>query len=86
MTATGVILSHDVEEEWLDCEVEGLVLQKELCHEAQALAVDLVLLPIHLKHRLLWYIHVDLSAWWIAPGAYLKVFFLAGNYFSDFSE
>ena len=67
MTATGVILSHDVEEEWLDCKVEGLVLQKELCHEAQALAVDLVLLPIHLKHRRL-AVAVDLSTWWMAPG------------------
>ena len=51
VTATGVILCHDVEEEGLNCKVECLVLQKELCHEAQALAIDLVLLTIHLKHR-----------------------------------
>ena len=49
MTASRVKLCHDVEEKRFDSEVESLVLQEEFGHEAEALAVDLVLLSIHLK-------------------------------------
>ena len=49
MTASRVKLCHDVEKKRLDSEVESLVLQEEFGHEAEALAVDLVFLSIHLK-------------------------------------
>jgi hypothetical protein len=45
-----VALSHDVEEEGFDVIVEGLVVQEELGHQAEVLAVDLVLLAVHLWH------------------------------------
>ena len=49
MTTLLVHLRQDVEEEWLHVEVEGLVVQEELGHEAEVLAVDLVITAIHLK-------------------------------------
>ena len=68
VAATRVKLCHDVEEEWLHSKVEGLVLQKEFCHEAQALAVHFVFLSVHLEHRSL-AVPVDLSAWRVLPHA-----------------
>ena len=50
MAALLVHLSQDVEEEWLHIKVECLVVQEELGHEAEVLAVDLVVTAIHLKH------------------------------------
>lgn len=41
MGASLVELCDNVEEEWLDVVVEGLVVQKHLCEQAQVLAVDL---------------------------------------------
>ena len=66
MAAPGVILSHDVEEEWLDSEVECLVLQEQLGHETQALAVDLVFLSVNLEDRRL-PAAVDLPARGVTP-------------------
>jgi len=46
-----VDLAEDVEEEWVDVKVERLVIEKQLCHEAQVLAVKLVLVAVRLEHR-----------------------------------
>jgi len=43
--------TQDIEEERVDIIVQGLMIQEELGKQAQILAVDLVLLPIHLKDR-----------------------------------
>ena len=66
MTATRVILSHDIEEERFDCKVESLVLQKQFGHETQTLTVHLVFLSVHLEHRNVT-TSVDLSARGVAP-------------------
>lgn len=50
VTTSRVILCHDIEEKWLNSEIESLVLQKQLRHQTQALTVDFVLLAIYLKH------------------------------------
>jgi hypothetical protein len=44
-----VALGHDVEEKGLHVIVEGLVIQEELGHQAEVLAVDLVLLAVYLR-------------------------------------
>ena len=69
VTALRVKLGHDVEEERLHIKVERLVLEEELGHETETLAVDLVLLPVHLKHRGL-PVPVDLPAWRVTPRAH----------------
>ena len=46
-----VDLAEDVEEEGDDVKVEGLVVEEELCQQAQVLAVQPVLPTIHLKMR-----------------------------------
>ena len=50
MTALLVHLRQDVEEEGLHVEVERLVVQEELGHEAEILAEDLVVTAVDLKH------------------------------------
>ena len=45
-----VDLAQDVEEEGVDVEVERLVVEKQLGHETQVLAVELVLAAINLEH------------------------------------
>ena len=42
---------ENVEEERLDVVVEGLRVEEELDEEAQVLAVNLVQVPVNLKHR-----------------------------------
>ena len=49
VAALGVALCHDVEEKRLYVEVERLVVEKELGHKAETLAVDLVQFPVHLE-------------------------------------
>ncbi len=49
MASLGVRGRHDVEQERLHVEIQGLVVQKELGEETQALAVHLVPLPADLK-------------------------------------
>ena len=63
-----VPLGQHVEEERLHVKVQSLVLQEELCHEAQVLAVHLVLLPIYLEERQP-LVSVDLVARGMTPGA-----------------
>jgi hypothetical protein len=48
VTAPVVALGHDVEEERLDIVVESLVVEEQFGHQAHVLAVDLVLLAVHL--------------------------------------
>lgn len=50
MAAILVHLCQDVEQKRLNVEVECLVVQEELGHQAEVLAVDLVVTAIHLKH------------------------------------
>ena len=45
-----VHLAENVENERLDVEVEGLVVEEQLGQEAQVLAIQLVVLPIHLRN------------------------------------
>ena len=45
-----VDLAEDVEEERDDVEVERLVVEEQLGQEAQVLAIQLVVLPIHLRN------------------------------------
>lgn len=47
-----VTLTQDVEEEGVYIIVQGFVVQEKLAEQAQALAVHLVLLAIHLTHTL----------------------------------
>ena len=68
MGPLAVPLSQHVEEERLHIKVEGLVLQEELGHEAEVLAVHLVLLPIHLEEGEP-LVAVDLVTRWVAPAA-----------------
>eukprot|EP00588_Corethron_pennatum_P010154 CAMPEP_0194273278 /NCGR_PEP_ID=MMETSP0169-20130528/6646_1 /TAXON_ID=218684 /ORGANISM="Corethron pennatum, Strain L29A3" /LENGTH=333 /DNA_ID=CAMNT_0039016179 /DNA_START=671 /DNA_END=1673 /DNA_ORIENTATION=- len=49
VTPRAVALRDDVEPEGVHVVVEGLVVQKELGEEAQVLAVDALLLPVHLE-------------------------------------
>ena len=72
MTPGGVRRCHDVEEEGLHVEVEGLVAKEELGKEANALAVLLVTLPTNLEHRdrLL---TVDLVPRRVAPHTFSRV-------------
>lgn len=67
MSSLAVPLGQYVEEEWLHIEVESLVLQKQLGHEAQMLAVDLVFLPVYLKKRER-LMSIDLIPGRMAPG------------------
>jgi len=48
-TAT-VALGHDVEQEGLHVVIQSFVIQKELRHQAQILAIYLVPLSVHLEH------------------------------------
>ena len=41
MEAVGVILCHDIEEEGVSVVVEGLVVQEQLCQQAQVLGIQL---------------------------------------------
>ena len=66
VTASRVVLCHDIEEKRLHCKVESFVFEEEFGHETEALAVDLVLLSVHFKHRRL-PTSVDLSARWVTP-------------------
>ena len=50
MAALLVHLSQNVEEERFHIEIECLVVQEEFGHEAEILAVDLVVTSVHLKH------------------------------------
>ena len=68
MAALRVALRHDVEEEGLHVEVQCLVVEEELGHEAQALAVHLVQLSIHLEGGDL-ALAVDLVAGGVSPRA-----------------
>lgn len=43
--------SQDVEHERLHIEVQGFVIQEELGQEAEVLAVNLVVSPVHFIHR-----------------------------------
>ena len=45
-----VHLAENVENERLNVEVEGLVVKEQLGQEAQVLAIQLVVLPIHLRN------------------------------------
>lgn len=63
-----VPFSQHVEEEGLHIKVQCLVLQEELGHEAQVLAVHLVLLPVNLKEGQT-FMSVDLIAWRVTPRA-----------------
>ena len=49
MTSLGVGLSHDIEEERLNVEVECLVVEEQLGQKAQVLTELLVLIAIHLE-------------------------------------
>ena len=51
MAAPVVALGHDVEEERLDIVVESLVVEEQLGHQAHVLAVDLILLAVHLVNE-----------------------------------
>lgn len=44
-----VPLNEHVEEKWLHIKVECLVLQEQLGHEAEVLAVHLVLFPVNFE-------------------------------------
>ena len=50
MAATAVRLGHHIEEKWLNVEIECLVLQEQLGHQAEVLAVDLVFFSVHFEH------------------------------------
>jgi hypothetical protein len=58
-----------IEEEWLHIKVKCLVLEEELSHEAEVLAVHLVLLSVHLKERDT-LVAIDLVPGWVAPTTY----------------
>ena len=45
------LLTQDIEEEGIHVVIERLVIQEELGHQAQALAIDFVLLAVNLKNR-----------------------------------
>ena len=51
MAATAVCLGHHVEEKGLNVKVECLVLQEQLGHEAEVLAVDFVFFSVHFEDR-----------------------------------
>ena len=51
MTALGVGFSHDIEEEGLDIEVEGLVVQKQFCQKTEVLTELLILIAVHFEER-----------------------------------
>ena len=63
-----VALRHDVEEKRLNVKVERLVIEEELGHQAQALAVHLVQLSVDLEGGDL-ALAVDLVAGGVAPRA-----------------
>ncbi len=72
MCALAVPLCENVEQKRLHIKVQGLVLQKELCHEAEVLAVNLMLLTVHLKEGET-LMPVDLVPGRVAPGADILV-------------
>ena len=47
MTALGFGFSHNIEEEGLDIEAEGLVVQKTLCQKTEVLTELLILMSAH---------------------------------------
>jgi len=50
MTSIHIGQRHNVEKEGLHIVVEGFVIQKEFCQQAQMLTVLLITLPIPLPH------------------------------------
>ena len=72
MISHGIVLAEDVEVEGVDVVVQGLVIEEELGNETQVLAIGLLVLCVHLKHRDT-VISVDLVAWWISNHASICV-------------
>ena len=68
MAALAVVLGQHVEEEGLDVVVERLVIEEELCQEAEVLAVDLTAHAVHLEDRKVG-LAVDLVGGRVEPGA-----------------
>ena len=66
MAALAVVLGENVKQEWLNVVVEGLVIEKELCKEAQILAVDLTSHTINFKDGEIT-ISVNLVGWRVEP-------------------
>ena len=50
MAALAVVLGEHIEEEGLHVVVERLVVEEQLDEQAEVLTVDLVGVPVHLKH------------------------------------
>jgi len=46
-----VVLSHDVEEKWLDVVIQSLTAEKELCEKTEILAIYWVLAAVDFKKR-----------------------------------
>ena len=51
VAATPISLRHHVEEERVDIEIERFVLQEQLGHQTEVLAVDFVLFSVHFEYR-----------------------------------
>ena len=49
MAAFTVILGENIEQEWLNIIIQGLVIKEELHQQTQILTVDLVCVSINLK-------------------------------------
>ena len=61
-----IIDGENIEEKGLYIIVEGFVVQKELCEEAEVLAEDLAAHSINFKDREV-PLAVDLVGWWMEP-------------------